>query len=62
MELYTTCGMIEETELDKVELPVQDSDNECITAQEYYYGGALVRRDVQIVLKKSLTTTVEGSL
>lgn len=50
--IYTTKGMLDETILVKKDGFI-DNENEYTTWQEWYLGDELVKRDVQVRLKRS---------
>lgn len=51
-EIFTTHGMLDEATLEKTSGFV-DNDNEYTTWQEWRLGDELVKRDVQVRLKKA---------
>ena len=63
MHIETTKGPIDESRLVK-KLGAIETDTEDTSWREYYLEGELVRRDVQIQLKKPATfvTTEQGGL
>lgn len=53
MEIFTTKGMIEETLLIKTE-GHNENENEIQSWQEWHLDGELVKRDVQLHLKRGM--------
>lgn len=54
-EIWTTHGMVEEALLVKTE-GGHDNENETVTWQEWHLDGELVKREVQMRLKKGVMT------
>lgn len=59
--IFTTLGMVEESELIKTE-GFSENDFEKIDWQEWHKDGELVKREVQMFLKQGLFTPATASL
>lgn len=60
--VQTNAGMLPRHELDVRTFISEENGNAIVTACEWRYRGAIVRRDVWVNLKRGLATAIEGSL